>query len=106
MSEIRVWLRHFDPGPVLPVHVGNDRAIGLGISPGDSYYDQPNFYCSPYPAPASARLPDLLLGHWHSEGFTSAVSTAKELQDAAPQPADEVAHHLAEVVAACRALVA
>jgi len=29
MSEIRVWLRHFDPGPVLPVHVGNDRAIGL-----------------------------------------------------------------------------
>lgn len=91
MLEIRVWLHHLDPGPAMPVHVGSDRAIALGISPGDSYYDRPYLYCSPYPATASARRPGLTLGHWRSEGFTSGVSTAKELQDAAPPPADVVA---------------
>jgi hypothetical protein len=94
-SEVPAWLHQLDPGLVLSVHVGSDRVIGLGISPDDSYCDQPYFYCSPYPALASARRPDLTFGHRRSEEFTSAVSTAKEMQDAAPQPADVVAHHLA-----------
>ena len=54
MSDARIWPHHFDLGALLPI--GDGRAIGLGLSPGDGAYDEPYFYTSPYPVPPSDQL--------------------------------------------------
>ncbi|MCA9320830.1 MAG: hypothetical protein KDB53_08855, partial [Planctomycetes bacterium] len=78
LSEARVWPHHFDLGALLPLSGAGERGLGIGFSPGDQHYDQPYFYCSPYPSPAG-RLPELDWGHWHQDGFLSAILTAEAL---------------------------
>ena len=102
MSELRVWPHHFDLGALLPID--GDKMLGIGLSPGDQTYEQPYFYCSPYPQPASHDgLPPLQVGKWHTDGFVSAVLTGEMLQGA--DQAAVASAYLAEAVRACRELV-
>ncbi len=89
-SPLRCWPHHFDLATLVPVPVlapsgsAEDSSVGVGFSPGDEGIEQPYFYVTPWPAPASdAALPDLPLGHWHTEGWTGAVLLADELLTAA-----------------------
>ena len=102
LSPTRVWPHHFDVGGLL--QLDERRSIGLGLSPGDEHYDQPYFYCSPYPQPGGEDLPTLAAGAWHTSGFTSAVVTAEQLQ-ATGSPATAAEEYLASSVAACRELL-
>jgi hypothetical protein len=84
-SDVRVWPHHFDVG-LLAVLAGDaqgnaTRTIGAGLSPGDESYPEPYWYVSPWPYPERAEnLPALSAGgHWHTQGFTSAILTASEL---------------------------
>jgi len=100
MSEVRCWPHHFDLGALITLD--DARQIGLGMSPGDSSYEQPYFYCSPYPQPPVDSLPELSSpGHWHTEGFTSVVLTGEELAGAQDQPAT-ARTYLAGALNACR----
>src|SRR5260221_14637552 len=56
------------------------RSIGIGVSPGDEFYDQPYVYISPSPQLNTAQLPDLPApGHWHTQGFVGAVVTGEAI---------------------------
>lgn len=75
--QIRCWPHHFDLAVLFSLEEGDPetaRSIGLGLSPGDETYAEPYFYCSPWPAPQPASLPDPMAPwHWHTQGFTSLV---------------------------------
>lgn len=77
-SEVRCWPHHFDIATL--IDLGGDRSIGLGLSPGDGYYDEPYFYCSPYPSPDADSLPPLAgPGRWHTHEFISIVAPGSSL---------------------------
>ena len=85
---IRIWPHHFDLGAIVD-------GVGVGLSPGDRYYDEPYFYVTP--RTGDARAPNLPAGHWRTDEWTGAVLTATEIGDD-PQRAH------AFVAAAVRAL--
>lgn len=103
-ARILTWPHHFDIGTLLPHPRGTDRLIGLGMSPGDEAYAEPYFYCSPYPRPDPTELPPLAVGHWHREGFFSAVLTASELLGGRGA-VENARQYLDSALAACRQLL-
>ena len=63
-------------------------SLGCGFSPGDGTYAEPYFYASPWPVPEHGDLPKLAgKGHWHTEGYTSAVLPASAVVKDAKQEA-------------------
>ncbi len=88
-SPIRCWPHHFDIGTLIGLAPGDPEtapSIGLGLSPGDGYYDEPYYYCSPYPPPATDALPSAPSPlHWHTDGLVSLIL-----------PAGRIAGHLDE----------
>jgi hypothetical protein len=82
---------------------GGERSVGIGLAAGDESYDEPYFYCSPYPRPDAA-LPDLPAGHWHTEGFFSAVLTASELLEG-DDPETRAREYATAAIAASRRLL-
>ena len=78
-SDILTWPHHFDVGMILSP--GGEASVGVGLSPGDGWYDEPYYYVSPWPHPPADALPSLPRGHWRTEGFYGAVLTATELLD-------------------------
>lgn len=81
--SVRCWPHHFDVGALFFLDRSDPeiaRSVGVGLSPGDSSFDQPYFYCSPWPVPALDELP-AAPGRlsWHTEGFVSLVLTDPSL---------------------------
>ncbi len=93
------WPHHFDIATLtmLPERGGKaGRYLGIGLSPGDDYYDEPYFYVSVYPKPDPAMLPTLpMIGHWHTHEFVAAVSPAHKIvaQKNQMAEADEFLRH-------------
>lgn len=105
-DDARVWPHHFDLGMLRTEVEGQDKMIGLGLSPGDEHHDQPYFYCSPYPAPGStADLPNLGVGEWQTDGFVSAIVKGETLA-AAPSQGEAATAYLRDALRACRELLA
>jgi hypothetical protein len=88
-SPVRCWPHHFDLATLITLPARNAGAteyIGVGLSPGDEYYDEPYFYVSVNPEPDPAALPSLpILGHWHLRDFTAAVATSHKITAAKNQ---------------------
>ncbi|MEM7199788.1 MAG: hypothetical protein AAF628_05950 [Planctomycetota bacterium] len=109
MTPPRVWPHHFDLGALIPLSADGQVTIGVGFAPGDAHYDQPYFYCAPYPVPAAdTALPALPIGHWTTDGMTSAILTATELQAAEATAGAQGAaaqQYLDAAVAQCRELL-
>jgi hypothetical protein len=82
-SPVRCWPHHFDLATLTTLPARNADAtgyVGVGLSPGDEYYDEPYFYVSVYPEPDPQVLPTLpMLGHWHGRDFMAAVATAQRI---------------------------
>ncbi|MBT5938312.1 MAG: hypothetical protein HN731_16425 [Rhodospirillaceae bacterium] len=82
-SPLRCWPHHFDLATLLTVSVSDSSdsgTIGIGISPGDNYYNEPYFYASPNPQPDIDNLPTLPeLGSWHTEDFVGVVAPAHRI---------------------------
>lgn len=102
-SPVRLWPHHLDIATLItldPPGAPESRSIGFGLSPGDPSYTEPYFYTSPWPVSADAELDPLAGGgHWHREGFVSAILPASALgADAGAQ----VAAYLESALAACR----
>ena len=89
-SEVRCWPHHFDLGTLISFEssgsASSGRSIGVGMSPGDSWYPEPYFYVNPYGlADVPADRPVLKSdGNWHTEGWFGAVLTATSIVE---QPA-------------------
>jgi hypothetical protein len=82
-SAIRIWPHHFDLATLISlpyIQKGEATSIGVGMSPGDSNYDEPYWYVSPWPYPNLANFPELNGGgNWHTEGWLGAILTASNL---------------------------
>ena len=111
-SDVRCWPHHFDLGSLAIVAREPDgrlaKSIGLGLSPGDAGYAEPYWYVSPWPYPDPTTLPDLARGgHWHTEGYTSAVLTASDLlRDSSGSQSDRLEAFLGSAVEVCRRMLA
>jgi hypothetical protein len=82
-SAVCCWPHHFDLAVLttLPKHGADDTGyVGIGLSPGDEYYEEPYFYVSIYPKPDPETLPTLpMFGHWHTHEFMAAVVPAHKI---------------------------
>ena len=78
-SPVRCWPHHFDIAALTMLPARDTDVIsyiGLGLSPGDVYYEGPYFYVSVSPDPNPVLLPKFTgVGHWHLYEFTAAVLT-------------------------------
>ncbi len=72
-SPVRCWPHHFDLATLVTVAEG--RTTGAGLSPGDTYYEEPYFYVNAYPAPSREALGGALAGggRWHTFEWIGAV---------------------------------
>jgi hypothetical protein len=84
--EVRCWPHHFDIATV--IEVAPDRSIGVGLEPGDQYYDEPYFYVRMNPQPAASRTESRPLwgsGVWHTKDWVGAVLCGSRLGGASSQ---------------------
>ncbi len=88
-TKPRCWPHHFDVGTLLLFDKnsnGDNRSVGIGLSPGDEYYPSPYYYVSPWPSGDIAALPSLTRGgRWHTDTFVSAVLNAEGLYNSRDQ---------------------
>ena len=91
-SPVCCWPHHFDLATLttLPKHAADATGyVGVGLSPGDEYYDEPYFYVSVYPKPDPAMLPSLpMFGHWHTHEFMAAIVPAHKIIGSKNQEAE------------------
>jgi hypothetical protein len=97
-SPLCCWPHHFDLAVLTTLKRGTnpDGYLGVGLSPGDPYYDEPYFYVSVYPKPDDALLPTLpMIGHWHTHEFVAALSPAHKIvvQDDQQAAAEQFLRH-------------
>jgi hypothetical protein len=111
-SLVRCWPHHFDVASLVTLDPHEDpeeaRSIGMGLSPGDDFYDEPYFYVNPWPRPSADALPPMAGGgaHWHTEAWTGLVLTAGAILLEAPSRRSElVARTLRDGLAACHRLL-
>ena len=86
-SPVRTWPHHFDMATLIDLGEAGSgesgRSVNVGLSPGDTNYEEPYLYVSPWPYPQGyekAALPPLAGGgHWHTSGFLAAILTGTDL---------------------------
>lgn len=104
-SEVRCWPSHFDIGTLIRISSG--RGIGVGLEPGDDYYDEPYFYVNMRPQPTAARARSRPLwgsGTWHTDEWIGAVLCGSRLGSASSQER-QTREFLDSAISACRALL-
>jgi hypothetical protein len=104
-SEVRCWPQHFDLATLIKVAPG--RTIGMGLEPGDDFYDEPYFYLNMRPQPAASRAQSRPLwgnGTWHTNEWVGPVLPGSRFGAASAQER-QVREFLDSAIAACRALV-
>jgi len=105
-SEVRCWPRHFDIATL--IKVGPNRSIGIGMEPGDAYYDEPYFYVNMTPQPSASRAQSRPLwgnGTWHTNEWVGAVLPGSRFGGASGQER-QVREFVDSATAACRGLLA
>jgi hypothetical protein len=112
-SPVRCWPHHFDIATLITLDRDEPdpekaSSIGFGMTPGDSYYNEPYFYVNPWPYPEPKDLPSLRgEGFWHTEAWVGAVLPASRLKDSSPrQQAEQVHDYVRSAMAAARTLLA
>lgn len=81
-SPVVTWPHHFDVATLLSfgkTASGDDRTIGVGLSPGDDYIPEPYFYVTPWPHTKDGNMPPVEPGSWRTEDFFGATLTGNQL---------------------------
>jgi hypothetical protein len=110
-SAVRCWPQRLDLRTrimVMPYADGQpERAISVGMSPGDVYYPEPYWYTEITPAPVDAQLPALSHGaQWRANGWTGTVLRARKLlPGTAAGQRERLVAFLGESIEASRALL-
>jgi hypothetical protein len=101
-SDVRCWPHHFDIATL--IELGGGRTIGVGMEPGDQYFDEPYFYVnmSPSPKPEAGKAPLGGGGTWHTQDWVGAVLPGSRVSD--EDAGAQIAAFLTSAVAACRSI--
>ena len=104
-SPVRCWPHHFDIATLLTVR--DSASVGVGMEPGDGYYDEPYFYVNASPQPSREALTASLEGggQWHTHEWIGAVLPASRVSGRADEQEQQVRSFLHSAVKACRLLV-
>jgi hypothetical protein len=104
-SEVRCWPHHFDIATL--IEVGPGKSVGVGMEPGDNYYDEPYFYVNAYPSPLAEAVTAPLAGggSWHTHEWVGAVLPGSRVRTASSGES-QIAEFQDSAIAACRQLVA
>jgi hypothetical protein len=108
-STVRIWPHHFDIATLISIPSeinGEEKTIGVGLSPGDSSYDEPYWYVTPYPYPENRENLPILAGNgfWHTSGWVGAVLTASQFGE--PNASiDRIKTFVNSAIAACKDLL-
>ncbi len=104
-AAVRCWPHHFDIATLVTVRPGV--TVGVGLEPGDGYYDEPYFYVNAHPEPSVDALTDSLEGggQWHTREWIGAVLPGSHLSEDAAKQEPKVRAFLDSAVRACRQLV-
>ncbi len=83
-SPVRCWPHHFDIATLITLATSDDpeqsRTVGVGMTPGDEYYNEPYFYVTPWPYPDKQAIESFNgAGSWHTEGWIGAVLTGTQI---------------------------
>ena len=103
-SDVRCWPHHFDITTL--IRATPEHTIGIGLEPGDQYYDEPYFYVNMHPRPAAASVRSRPLwggGTWHTRDWIGAVLPGSKLGAASAQE-QQVREFIDSAVSACRGL--
>ena len=111
-SPVRTWPHHFDMATLIQLDKGKQvekpRSIGVGLSPGDKYYEEPYWYVNVYPAPEDpkkVKWPSLEGGgHWHTTEFTAAVLPGTSMVSSDNQPG-QLKEFLDSALAGCKKIL-
>jgi hypothetical protein len=100
-GPVRCWPHHFDFATLLAQ--GGDRTNGVGMEPGDVYYNEPYFYVNSHPAPPPETLTASLdPGLWHTREWTGAVLPGSRLAPDAAQQEHQVTAFISTAIVALR----
>ncbi|HEX3865177.1 MAG TPA: hypothetical protein VHV78_00440 [Gemmatimonadaceae bacterium] len=77
-TAVRCWPHHFDIATLLRTSSGS--TIGVGMEPGDIYYNEPYYYVNVNPPPAQPLGVELSgRGEWHTNEWFGAVLRGERL---------------------------
>jgi hypothetical protein len=104
-SEVRCWPHHFDIAVL--IEPGAGQSIGVGLEPGDVYYDEPYFYVNIHPEPPADALETRFDGNgtWHTREWTGAVLTGSRIKPGDGQRT-QIRQFLESAIAIARSLLA
>ena len=102
-SEVRCWPHHFDIATLIDVAPG--KTVGVGMEPGDVYYDEPYFYVNARPEPPASAVSTPLAGagSWHTHEWFGAVLPGSRIRSSDGE--SQVAEFVESAIAACRGFV-
>jgi hypothetical protein len=102
-SSVRCWPHHFDIATLITVSDG--KTIGVGMDPGDVYWQEPYFYANAYPSASPDAPRDALAGNgvWNTRDWIGPVLPASRL--AATNQDAQVDAFIQSAVSACRRLL-
>lgn len=104
------WPHHFDLATLVALETDAAgealRTLGVGLSPGDAFIDEPYWYVNHAPETSRSELPALACGEWLREGWIGAVLRGSALVAAGAAAAQQARldAYLASAVAASRPL--
>jgi hypothetical protein len=109
-GPVLCWPHHFDLASLVVVADAAGEAtktIGVGLSPGDAFVDEPYWYVNHGPEAEDPALPPLAAGEWFTDGWTGAVLRSSELVSARGAAAQRalLRAYLASALAASCALL-
>lgn len=100
-SEVSLWPHHLDMSTLWSIDKDIDseeaRSVNLGMAPGDAGFDEPYWFVTPWPAPDTAKLPDLEVGEWNTEGWVGAVLPSSAM----PGPSEAQQRLVADFIQGC-----
>ena len=101
---MRCWPHHFDIATL--IEVSPKQTVGVGMEPGDVYYNEPYFYVNMSPSPA-VDAPRAALsggGAWHTHEWIGAVLPATRI--GTTNQREQCMAFLQSAIAACSAMLA
>jgi hypothetical protein len=102
-SEVRCWPHHFDIATL--IDVAPEKTVGVGMEPGDVYYDEPYFYVNARPEPPAdaVSVPLAGAGSWHTHEWFGAVLPGSRIRSSDGE--SQVAEFVESAIAVCREFV-